>query len=486
MNLLENCILSLENDDVKAFRLFIERIKGAEKCLILFDALRKKKDNFTVKKLLYENKNDNAYHSLRKSLTRILEEFFAHRQIIADESHPIRELAMGTFFIQNHNYAAASKFFERTSKIAEKRRDYQLLDTLYRSMMEYAVQLQLNTNELIEKWQHNTEQLRIEQELLIAQTLVKQRLQHARTHGMILDPDIITRDIFKSIRLNEKAQLNPDFMLKLVEMIRSAIVSSKEYSRFEAFLNRVYNRLVQAEAFAKSDSARARFYYLLAHTAYRNRKFATSEQYLEKLKTDYGLHPRAMQLKAANASYMGKNEESITLLTQLLSKETKKLALEDICNIRLNLAVYHFQSADYRKALQQMLKLPQEEITIERKLGKEWRLKKNMIELIIHCELGNIDIALARIQSIEKSLNSLFEQPMYKRALIFLKLIRYTLEYPERIATPEFEAMVTQANLALPEQREDTQAMTFYCWLKSKMINKPYYQVLVETIHENN
>jgi hypothetical protein len=75
---------------------------------------------------------------------------------------------------------------------------------------------------------------------------------------------------------------------------------------------------------------------------------------------------------------------------------------------------------------------------------------------------------------------------MYKRALAFLKLIRYILEHPENAGSKTFEQMVIQSNLALPEQREDTQAMTFYCWLKSKMIHQPYYKVLVETVNENN
>lgn len=486
MNLLENCISRLEPDDVKAFRMFVKRIKGAEKCLSLFDALRKESDANTIKKRLYTNKNDNAYHSLRKSLTRILEEFFAHRQIIADTGHPIRELAMGVFLIQHHDFDAASKFFQRTEMLAEKRRDYQLLDLVYRTIMEHAVQLHFSIEELIHKWQANSKRLKMEQDLLIAQALIKQRLQHARLDGTTLEPDAITREIFRSIQLDESMQNNPDFMLKIVEMIRSAVISSKEYSRLDAFLYRVYNRLSQADAFGKKDKSKARFYYLLAHTAYRNRKFNVSENHLDALQKEFGMTTRAIQLKAANATYLGRNEESIELLNQLISKEKDKLPLEDLWNIRLNLAVYYFQAEDFRKALQQIIKLPQEDHIIDRKLGKEWRLKKRMIELIIHCELGNTELALSRIHSLEKSLQNLFEQPMYKRALAFLKLIRYILEHPENAGSKTFEQMVILSNLALPEQREDTQAMTFYCWLKSKMIHQPYYKVLVETVNENN
>lgn len=476
----------MDTKDVKAFRLFVERIKGAEKCLELFGFIRKETDPEVIFIKLYNPPNPNAYHSLRKSLTRLLEEFFAHRAIMTDESHPLRELSMGMFLLNHHDYRSAARFFERTAMLATKRRDYKTLDQLYSLMIDHAVALEIPIVETIEKWKMNSEKLRFEQELLSALAMIRSRLQEARIRGSSLDPDVITREVFGTIRLGEESFAIPDFMLRVVEMVRSAVISSKEYSRFELFLIRVYQRLVKAGAFGKNDKAKARFYYLLAHTAYRNRHFSVSEQHLHLLEEEFGLNTRAIQLKAANKTYLGKNGESIELLHTLLSRYEKKLSSEDLWNVRLNLAVYHFQSMQYRKALNEFLKIPQEDRAIEKKLGKEWRLKKNMIELIIHYELGNTDLALSRIQSVEKYFSAFFEHPMYRRAGTFLKFIRFVIEYPEKVTTSEFEQMVADAKLGLPEDREDTQAITFFCWLKSKMKRKPYYEVLIETMNENS
>ena len=57
------------------------------------------------------------------------------------------------------------------------------------------------------------------------------------------------------------------------------------------------------------------------------------------------------------------------------------------------------------------------------------------------------------------------------------------LANPEKATTPEFAKEVELANMAWPDNKEDTQAITFFCWLKSKMIRRPYYEVLIEAVN---
>ena len=56
------------------------------------------------------------------------------------------------------------------------------------------------------------------------------------------------------------------------------------------------------------------------------------------------------------------------------------------------------------------------------------------------------------------------------------------MDNPTEVASAHFEEKVDSIIERLPGDREDIQAMTFYCWVKSKMIQRPYYEVLVETI----
>jgi hypothetical protein len=151
--------------------------------------------------------------------------------------------------------------------------------------------------------------------------------------------------------------------------------------------------------------------------------------------------------------------------------------------MRLNLVVFYFQSEEFKKANVEMLLINHSDTWLEKRMGKEWRFKKSMIDVILQCELGNTDLAFSRIKSMEKYFAGFFQHPAYQRALIFMQFVKTIIEQPERVAIPEFAIEVEKANMAWPDYKEDTQAITFFCWLKSKMIRQPYYEVLLQAMN---
>jgi hypothetical protein len=68
---------------------------------------------------------------------------------------------------------------------------------------------------------------------------------------------------------------------------------------------------------------------------------------------------------------------------------------------------------------------------------------------------------------------------------VFLKFIRRMITNPELVATPAFAEEVKEASLGWPGEKEDIQAITFFCWLKSKMLRRNYYEVLLEAMQRN-
>jgi len=194
--------------------------------------------------------------------------------------------------------------------------------------------------------------------------------------------------------------------------------------------------------------------------------------------------PKYILLKAAVQSYTGDNMGAAIALENGLAAKGIRLSLADKLNMQINLAVYYFQSELFGKASAALLKLNHSDAWIEKKMGKEWRLKKNMIEVIVQYELGNVEWALTKIKSMEKHFSAFLEQPLYQRAGIFMGFIRKLIQEPTEISKSEFSRTVDEANLALPGDREDIQAITFFCWLKSKMIRRPYYEVLLEAVND--
>ena len=113
-------------------------------------------------------------------------------------------------------------------------------------------------------------------------------------------------------------------------------------------------------------------------------------------------------------------------------------------------------------------------------MGKEWVLKKNLGELIIQYEFGNPDLALEKLKAIEKYFKDLLVQPIYKNVAVFLQLLEQLILQPDGATRKAFLKQVEEGLEFVPIEKEDLQSISYYAWLKSKMVNRSYYYVLLE------
>lgn len=486
MDHLETALAAMDESMIKGLKTYLLRVKGSERTTKLMDLLRARPESSgpELAALLYKPVNLNAYHSLRKSLMAQVEEFIALRQIIREGNNPNRVLAISQFFIENNDIKAAAAFIKKATVLAEKNRDYTMLDSLLLLQIERAHELHLDPNQLIHRWEQNRSKRAMHEKLIVAQSLLKRRLADARKAGTILRPEEIVEEVFKSFNLKTEEAMDASFALSVTLMIRSAVVSSKEYSRFEPFVIRIYNRLIKAEAFGKqNEMVRQQFIYIIAHTYYRTRQLAETIKWLDTVEHPLpAVYSRFIQLRAATLSFSGHNDQGIEILSTALKTKDARFSLEDRLNMRLNLVVFHFQSQEFKKANVEMLRINHSDAWIEKKMGKEWRFKRSMIDVILQYELGNTEQAFGKIKVMEKYFAGFFQHPAYSRALIFMRFVKTIIEHPEKVRIPAFAEEVDQANMAWPDHKEDTQAITFFCWLKSRMINKPYYEVLLQAM----
>jgi hypothetical protein len=319
-------------------------------------------------------------------------------------------------------------------------------------------------------------------------------LHDARLKGMVLNIEDMAHEVLIDFELEEESQHNVSFMFGICSLIRSAIISSKNYVHFATFVSRQYRRLQRSGALEKSSPLLVLgFQYMVAHAYYRNRRWAEAIGILGEMETLISsktgqqvrqYFSRYILLKAAVKGYTGDNPGAVKMLSNALLSSKTRLSISDKLNMQVNLAVYHFQAESYGKAASTLLSLNHSDVWLEKKMGKEWRMKKNLIEVIVQYELGNIEWALQKIKLIEKHFSEFLDQPFYQRARIFMGFIRELISQPDSISKPEFAKKVDEANLALPGDREDIQAITFFCWLKSKMVKRPYYDVLLEIVKD--
>jgi hypothetical protein len=123
----------------------------------------------------------------------------------------------------------------------------------------------------------------------------------------------------------------------------------------------------------------------------------------------------------------------------------------------------------------------------------EWLLNHNMGEMLIQLELGNPDQALTRLKAIERRLHEQFPAieatteaaavPLggpYHAVLSFLGFVREIIADPAVARTPGFAARVARIPAFLSEEREDLQVISFFAWLKARVLGKQYQEVLLQ------
>ncbi len=500
MDHLKETIATMTDEERKEFRVFMQRqrVKSERKDLALFTILERKDDYKPreITEMLYGKANLNAYHTLRKRLTRELLDFTMLKSMDEDNtsySAILGMIAMSRRLLDKNRADIARKYLEKAEALANSTESYDLLDNILNLQIKHAHELDLDVEKIIEQWKLFREEAEIDEKVNLAYGLIRQRLNQIKRTGQPQNLLTITNNALRELDLDETRIMRPSLMYMLVSMTRSAVIATKNYFLFDSYVCNIYDQLVARKAFSKKNHLyQLWFLYMIAHVKYRNRDFEKAREYVNALNEHLGhygnmhfnrFYPRSVLLDAAVYSYMSENEKSIHILEEALGNAQLNLTVEDRCNMTLNLAVYQFQGENYRAANRLLRDIGHTDKWLEKRLGIEWRFKKNLIEIIVQVEMENTEIALARIASIDRYYKGFFQNELYQRARVFLGFIKQVIEKPDSIATEAFARHVDETIVRLPQDKEDIQAITFYCWLKSKMLRKSYYPVLIETVH---
>jgi len=499
MDKLQELINTFSEDDKREFRLFINRQKNKKqrKDLDLFELINKQVPAKEIQSTLYKSPNKVAYHTLRKRLLKHLTDFIVLKQIDSDTtatSSIAGLISLSSYLFKNQSNNFGWRTLKKAEQTAIDNEQYELLNNIYHLQIEESDSEHApDINDIYKKWKINKELVNENEKANIAYNFIKKELNNVKMTGEDKNLEKIIDNLLKKYELNDLVFKRPHILYKVLDLTRRVMLSRKDFYSFEPYIIKTYKKLEDSFGFSK----RNHFYkinilYMISHILYRNRKFEESNEYLQSMHDnmeEYNhsyyqqFYPKYIMLKAANFAYLNQNLKSIETLVDIKENEIKKMTTVDQLNIKINLIVYYFNQELYKKANYIMQTLNHSDKWLEKKIGVEWVLKKNLIEIILQYELGNIDIVLNRIRMFERSYSGLFQHPIYKRVNIFIQMIKTIIDTPLIMQNQVFIDKVQSTLVIQESDQEDLQAMAFYGWLKAKMMNLNYYDVLLNIVN---
>ncbi|MGG8497775.1 hypothetical protein ACQY1Q_15295 [Tenacibaculum sp. TC6] len=497
MKQLRQIISSFSEEQQQGFLLFLEkRNKRTDTKNILLFKLAQKGETSTEQICyeLYGAHKREAFYTLKQRLYDSLIDFIAHTKIQGENSVDmllIKYILAARDFLFHQNYKAAFKILDKAEIIAKEHQLFPILNEIYHTKIQYAhTYTAIDFNEVIYSFKENQKHLFLEEELNIVYAKVRQTLKTNQNKHRI-DFQSLIDTLFEEHHINLAQDLSFKSLYQLIAILNISAFIHNDYVKTEQFLINTYQILKDKKGKEKQVFYHIRVLYLIANTLLRNKKFKESLEYLEimhaymllnKGKYYHSFYINYALLVALNNNYSNQQTKAIQLLETVLKK--KHSDVKALLEIQLSLVTFYFQTNEFKKALHLCAKLHHSDQWYIDKMGIEWTVKKNLIEILLHLELQNIDLFESRLLSFKRKYVQFLQEINQERVIVFLKLVEQYYKNPSLVTTSSFFNQVENSFEFVGAKQEDIFVMSFYAWLKSKMIQRPIYDVTLALIEE--
>jgi hypothetical protein len=188
-------------------------------------------------------------------------------------------------------------------------------------------------------------------------------------------------------------------------------------------------------------------------------------------------------LLGLNLNYTNKQLQAIETLAPI--SDLNHQDIEILFNIKLSLITFYFQQQNYKRAHTQFSKLYHTDQWYIKKVGIEWVIKKNLIEILLHIELKNIDLVESRIASFKRSYFKYLKKNKQDRVITYLLIIETFYKTPEKTLETKFKSHIETSFEWIGPIKEDIFVISFYAWLKSKLDNEDLYLTTLDLINKS-
>lgn len=500
MNNINNVILDFTSEEQQRFINYLEKKNKRNdfKNIQLFKLLVK--NELSSKEIcyrLYKTNKKNAYHALRKRLYQSLIEFVANMNLEEENSidmQIIKYILASRTFLQQGQYKVAYNILNKAETLANEHYLFALLSEIYHTQIQYSYSFkELDLDELISKFQRNQKHHHLENQLNIVYAKIRQTLNEISFESEVVDFQNILNDTLQDYNIDFNDSLSFKSLYQLMTIVSISAFVTNDYLKMEPFLLSTYKSIKTHKHKDKQLYYHIHVVYIIANTLFRNKKFNESQKYLQQMhllmQEKKEKYYKAFILKhnlllALNLNYSNNQKQAIETLESTSHKNHSDI--ESLLNINLSLTTFYFQKTDYKKAHNIFSKLYHTDQWYIEKAGVEWVIKKNLIEILLHIELQNIDLVESRISSFKRSHFKYLKSIKQDRVITYLLLIESYYKNPEKVSEAQFKNKIESSFKWIGPTKEDIFVMSFYAWLKSKVEKKQIYDTTLNLIQDSN
>ena len=445
---------------------------------------------------LYQSHNKGAYHALRKRLNLSIIDFIANVNLNEEkvvDMQIIKFILASRTFLLHKQYKVAYKILDKAEALAHEHFLFPLLNEIYHTKIQYAYANPLvDIDKLILKFESNQKNHYLEDQLNIVYAKIRQSINKVTYKSEIIDFQTLVSRTLEEHNISINQSMSFKSLYQLIKIVSISAFATNDFLKIEPFLINTYEAIQIHKSKEKQSYYHIQVLFLIANTLFRNKKFSLSLEYLEEMYCLMQLNKRkhfnTFKLKynlllALNFNFSNEQEKAIKILEPFII--SKHPDIESLLDIYLSLVMFYFQKNDFKKSRQLFSKFYHTDKWYISKAGKEWVIKKNLIEILLNIELENIDLVESRLLSFKRNYYNFLKDINQQRAITYLKLIEEYYKAQEKVTSIEFKDKVENSFEWVGAQQADIFVMSFYAWLKSKMEKEGIYKTTLNLVQQS-
>lgn len=435
-------------------------------------------------------KRSGADHALHMRLKDRLVDYLANASLEHDASQQvsiIKHILVGRKLMQHGKYKMGFKILRKADTLATELTHYSLRGEILHTLIQFSYREEItDQQQLLEAFEKNQAAQLAEERLNMAYAVIRRQFHENQTEGEALAS--LVKEVYEQYQIPDEVGYSFKSLYQIAQIADLSGALSSNYHSIDLFFVDKVDALTNGPLDNKGFlSYHIDVLHIIANIYFRQLKFNESIRFLEKMQEQmkrydgFLYEQKQIQhdtLLALNLNYLGQPEDAMVLLDNLLELDEEVALL----NCQLARIMIFFQQGNLKAARSGYAEFHRTDNWYLNRIGADWVMKKNLMEILLHIELGDTDYADSRMRSFLRKYKPVLQSLKETQALTFVELVRKYYHSPAEVQSEAFKNKVAEEIKWKPRSETDIFIMSFLAWLKSKMMGESLYEATLKYV----